>query len=153
MLLVLLVHCFCEYSCFEINSMTEKFNSVLPKLLCPLSFCYNQEPFTRKSQLRDGENFVNTIISCSADPQLILEYIKPQDKFLNLVLLNVTFFIQFRFQSFLRNSYSPWYRIARIGRVAFLKNLKPCSPVTSIKVTIIPKSFLTFSCNPFATLV
>ena len=41
MLLVLLVHCFCEYSCFEINSMAEKFNSVSPKLLSPLSFCDN----------------------------------------------------------------------------------------------------------------
>ena len=29
MLLILLVHCFCECSCFEINSMTENFNSVL----------------------------------------------------------------------------------------------------------------------------
>ena len=27
MLLVLLVHCFCECSCFEINSMTENLNS------------------------------------------------------------------------------------------------------------------------------
>ena len=32
MLLVLLIHCFCECSCFEINSMTKNFNSVSPLL-------------------------------------------------------------------------------------------------------------------------
>ena len=47
---------FCENSYFEVNSMTEKFNSVSPKLLSPLSFYYNQEPFMRKSYLRAGEN-------------------------------------------------------------------------------------------------
>ena len=47
---------FCGYSCFVVNSMTEKFNSVPPKLLSPLSFYYNQEPFMRKSYLRAGEN-------------------------------------------------------------------------------------------------
>ena len=41
MLLVLLVHCFCECSCFEVNSITEKFNSVLPILCCcfPVKTC------------------------------------------------------------------------------------------------------------------
>ena len=66
-LLVLLFYCFCEWSCFEISSMAEKFNFVPPTLLSPLSFRYNQEPLMRKSQLRDGETFVNTITSCSVD--------------------------------------------------------------------------------------
>ena len=47
---------FCENSYFEVNSMTEKFNSVSAKLLSPLSFYYNQEPLMRKSYLRAGEN-------------------------------------------------------------------------------------------------
>ena len=49
MLLVLIVRCFCEYSCFEINSMTEKFNSVSPTLLSSVSFCYKPEPLMRTS--------------------------------------------------------------------------------------------------------
>ena len=49
MSLVLLVHCFCECSCFEIISMTEKFNSVSSTLFSSLSFCYKEEPLMRKS--------------------------------------------------------------------------------------------------------
>ena len=49
MLLVLLVHYVCEYSCFEIDSMNKKINSVSPTLLGSLSFCYNQEHLMRKS--------------------------------------------------------------------------------------------------------
>ena len=44
MLLVLLFHCFCECSYFEINLMVEKFNSVSPTLLSSFLFCFNQEP-------------------------------------------------------------------------------------------------------------
>ena len=73
MLLVLLVHPFCECSCFEITSMTEQFNSVVPTLMSSFLFCCKQEPLMRKSQLWDGESFVNKIISCSVDPQLILD--------------------------------------------------------------------------------
>ena len=48
MLLVLLVHPFCECSCFEITSMTEQFNSVLPTLMSSFLFCCKQEPLMRK---------------------------------------------------------------------------------------------------------
>ena len=48
-LFVLLIYCLCDYSCFEIKSMTEKINSVSPNLLNPLLFCYNQEHLMRKS--------------------------------------------------------------------------------------------------------
>ena len=57
MLPELLLHCFCEDSCFEINSMVEKFNFVSPTL------SYNKEPLTRKTELRATETFVNKIIS------------------------------------------------------------------------------------------
>ena len=103
-----------------------KFKPVSPKLLSPLSFCYNQEPLMRKSFLRNGKIL------------LIQQY--------HALLIH-------RWCLNLRNSYSPLYRTTRIGRVAFSKNIKPYSPVTSINVTISPKSFLTFSFNPFATLV
>ena len=57
MLPELLLQCFCEDSCFEINSMVEKFNFVSPTL------SYNKEPLTRKTELRATETFVNKIIS------------------------------------------------------------------------------------------
>ena len=65
----------------------------------------------------------------------------------------MTYFIQFCFYKLPMEQLSPSYRKARIGRVAFMENLKPYSPVTSVNVTISFKSFLTFNFNPFATLV
>ena len=52
---------FYEYSCFEVNSMTEKCNSVSPKLLSPLSFYYNKEPLMKKTYQKTGEN-VHTLL-------------------------------------------------------------------------------------------
>ena len=86
---------FCENSYFEVNSMTEKFNSVSPKLFSPL----------------------------------------------NLVLLSVTFFIQF-------GSYKlPLEQLFTVVQ----NNQNSQSSISgkpSINVTISPRFYLTFSFNP-----
>ena len=153
MLVILLVHCFYdECSCFEINSVTEKFDSVLPTLLSSLSF-YHKQPLMRTSQLWDVEAFVNRIISCSVDLQLILELIKLQDKFLNLVLLSMTLFIQFCIYELPSEQLFTSAQNSQNTENSYSEKLKPNSPVTSTNVGISPKYFLSSSFNPFATLV
>ena len=144
MLLVLLVYCLYEYSCFEINSTTEKFNSVSPTLFRSLTFCYKQEPLMKKSQLWDGKAFINKIISCSIDPQLILDQIKPQNKFLNLVLLSVTFFIQFCFYELPLEQLFTSAQNSQNRENSYSEKLKPNSPVTSTNVISQPQTLFQF---------
>ena len=60
MLLVLLIHYFCECSCFKINSMTKNFNSVSPFLLCcfTMKTCWCQQNWRIVS--RDAYIFVSS---------------------------------------------------------------------------------------------